>query len=150
MRPVVTFINLSVFCMEHKFRILCVTLVIFTRASCEKYHKNGPTLCPPPPQNKIRHPWHKVTQERDFHTYAILDPNISLTFVWIFFCTYVLICQRLSYIRVSDWNLVRSLNPHAHYIHNHYILIWISVIMFGGIYKLCKFSQYNLFHPPVT
>ena len=31
--------------VKHKFRKLCVTLVIFTRAACEKFHKNGLTLC---------------------------------------------------------------------------------------------------------
>jgi hypothetical protein len=31
--------------MEHKFRKLCTTLVIFTRAASEKFHKNGATVC---------------------------------------------------------------------------------------------------------
>ena len=38
--------------MEHKFRRLCITLVIFMRAASEKYHKNRATICPPPPPPK--------------------------------------------------------------------------------------------------
>jgi hypothetical protein len=40
----------------------------------------------------------------------------------------------------SEWNLVRSLNYHVRSIHNHYILLWISVKC------LVKFIHYKNSH----
>jgi hypothetical protein len=43
----------------------------------------------------------------------------------------------------SDWNCVHLLNSHARYVHSHYILIWISLIMLRENYKLLRFSRHN-------